>query len=326
VLTRSFARTRHSRHCTEERYMPYVSSSWATLRLGQTLSNFGRSVSSTNSPLKANVRCKVWRPISETRTCMIQALTYMVLSSACFERCMTNAESYHSCQVRRVLTSSCDCLTNSTSKMTATSSPVYCTSRTDGSQKAMWKHKPRLLFKGLRAGNRTPQIWALSADIITSKLHVERARVHSSLTHIASLALRIASLKHQDSSTRRISQDLRSRKPAQDQANRSSSRTPTLSNGGSPMQARTSSPNHRRRTTAASAIPETPQRVLQSGNDRTSPADPTTTIPAIPEQLPPSSVSSVSQLDDDMQRRNSLINMVRRKLFRACSGADLLFS
>jgi hypothetical protein len=138
VLTSSFVRKRHSRHCTEERYMPYVSRSWVTLRLGQILSNSGRSVSSTNSPLKANVKCKVWRLILETRTYMIQALIYMVLSSTCFERCMTNAESYHSCQVRRLLTSSsCGCLTNSTSKMTATSSPAYCTSKTDGSQKAM---------------------------------------------------------------------------------------------------------------------------------------------------------------------------------------------
>jgi hypothetical protein len=142
-------------------------------------------------------------------------------------------------------------------------------------------------------------------------------RVYSSLTHIASLALRIASLKHQDSSTRRISQDLRSRKPAQDQADRSSSRTPTLSEGNSPMQAKISSLNQSRRTTAASAIPETPQRVLQSGNDITSPMDPTTTTPAIPEQLPRSSVSSVSQLDDDMQRRNSLDNMVSRKSSKA---------
>jgi hypothetical protein len=137
-------------------------------------------------------------------------------------------------------------------------------------------------------------------------------RWYWSLTNIISLALRIASLKHEDSNTRRISQDLRSRKPTTNPADQCFSRTPTLSNEDLPIQPRKLSQTQSRRTTAASAIPETPQRVVQSEGDRDSPTDRTAAISAVLEQPPPSSVSSASQLDDDIQRRNSLNNMVRQ--------------
>lgn len=65
---------------------------------------------------------------------------------------------------------SCDSLANSRSKMTAIFSPVYCTRRTDGSQRAMWQHNLSHLYKDLLVGNPTQLIWASSADIITSKL------------------------------------------------------------------------------------------------------------------------------------------------------------
>jgi hypothetical protein len=153
--------------------MHYVFRSWATLRLSQTLSSFGRSASSTNNPLKANVRCRVLRLILETRTCTIRVLTSMVPLLVYSEGCMTSVASYHSCQVRR-LPSLSSYLADSTSKMTVTFNPVYCTSRTDGSQRAISKHNLSHPFKVLQAGIHTPQIWALSADSITSKLLVER--------------------------------------------------------------------------------------------------------------------------------------------------------
>lgn len=141
-----------------------------------------------------------------------------------------------------------------------------------------------------------------------------------------SLALRIASLKHEDSSTRRLSQDLRSRKPATNPADQFFSKTPTLSNEDLPMQPRTLSQTQSRRTTVTSAIPETPQRVVQSEADQGSPTDRTAATYAILEQPPPSSMSGVSQLNDDIQRRNSLNDMVGQRSPKACSGTNIQFS
>lgn len=202
------------------------------------------------------------------------------------------------------------CLANSRSKMTAIFNPVYYTSRTDGSQRATLKHNLAHPFKDLPVGNRTPQIWASSPDIITSKLQAKKQ--HVSLTHNARLALRIASLQHEHSNTRRMSQDLRSRKPE----DRCPTRTPTLSDGGSPMQPRTFSPTQSRRTSAASAIPDTPQDAIQPDRARASSVNPTASTPAISEQLIHSGISSASQIDDDMQRRSSLDNMVSQELPR----------
>jgi hypothetical protein len=208
--------------------------------------------------------------------------------------------------------------------MTATFSPVYCTNKTDGSQRAMSKHNLSHPFKVLQAGIRTPPIWVSSADSITSKSLVQR--YHLSPNNITSLALRVASLKHEDSSTRRLSQDLRSRKPATNPADQFFSRTPTLSNEDHLMQPRTLSQTQSRRTTDASAIPETPQRVVGSEADQGSPTDRTAATSAILEQPPPSNVSSPSQLDDDIQRRNSLDNMVGQRSPKACSGTNIQFS
>lgn len=102
--------------------------------------------------------------------------------------------------------------------------------------------------------------------------------------------------------------------------------TPTLSNEDASVQPRTFSQTLSRRTTAASAVPETPQRVDQSEGDRNSPTDRTAATSAILEQPPPSSVSSVSQLDDDIQRRNSLDNMVGQSLPKAYSATNIQFS
>ncbi|KAI4728433.1 hypothetical protein E4T49_03712 [Aureobasidium sp. EXF-10728] len=149
------------------------------------------------------------------------------------------------------------------------------------------------------------------------------------------LALRIASLKHEHSNTRRISQDLRFRKPESVRGGRLSARTSTLSSGNSSIQPRTISPAPSRETSAVSAIPKTPQRNDQSDKNEASSTNshaltevasnlvldgdalsangesqnPATT-PDISEQLPHSDVSSASQVDDDMRRRNSLDNMV----------------
>jgi hypothetical protein len=80
------------------------------------------------------------------------------------------------------------------------------------------------------------------------------------------------------------------------------------------MQPRTLSQTQSRRTTVTSAIPETPQRVVQFEGDQGSPADRAAGTSAILDQPPLSSVSSASQLDDDIQRRNSLNDMVGQRL------------
>ena len=129
-------------------------------------------------------------------------------------------------------------------------------------------------------------------------------------THIASLALRIASLQHEHSSTRRISQDLPSRKPEDDQTTRLPARTPTLSDANSFIRSRTFSPVQSRRNSVASVIPETPHNAVRSGEGSLSPAQPTATALVTSEQLPHSSVSTSSQIDDDMRRRSSLDKMV----------------
>lgn len=135
-------------------------------------------------------------------------------------------------------------------------------------------------------------------------------KYYFSLTHVTSLSLRIASLKHEDSSIRRIYQDLRPRKSANVQADRSSSATSTLSDEPHRLQPRASLPAQSRTTSVASPIRETPQRLHQSGKDTAAFIDPTATSPVIPEQPPHSIVSSASQLDDDIRRRSSLDDMV----------------
>jgi hypothetical protein len=101
---------------------------------------------------------------------------------------------------------------------------------------------------------------------------------------------------------------------------------PTLSNEDASVRPRTFSQTQSRRTTAASAVPETPQRLVQSEGDRDSPTDRTAATSAVLEQPPRSSVSSASQLDDDIQRRNSLNNMVGQSLSKAYSGTNIQFS
>ena len=153
------------------------------------------------------------------------------------------------------------------------------------------------------------------------------------VSHIPSLALRVASLKHEHSSTRRISQDLKSRKPSKNR--QLSAKTSTLSGGKSPIRTRTASPTLRRGASAASAIPETPRHPSQPDKGRVSSADPhalteatsnllldaavssktdtsqsRTTRPVATEQLLQSDTSSASQYDDDIRRRSSLENMV----------------
>lgn len=157
----------------------------------------------------------------------------------------------------------------------------------------------------------------------------------AAFSHIASLALRVASLKHEHSSTRRISQDLQSRKPSESRGARLSARTSTLSGDNSPLRTRNVSPTLSRRTSAASAIPETPQRLDRLDKDRVPSADPRalteatsnlfldaavlsetnisqnrTTEPATSEQLLQPDTPSASQVDDDIRRRSSLDNMV----------------
>lgn len=155
-----------------------------------------------------------------------------------------------------------------------------------------------------------------------SQLTLEKG--YLSLTHIASLSVRIASLKHEDSSTRRISQDLRSRKSANVQADRFSNAT--SSDEPHRLRPRASSPARSRTTSAVSPIPETPQRLYRSDKDKTPLTDPTATVSVILEQPLHLNVSSASQLDDDMRRKSSLNEMVSRALCRACSEADTKFS
>lgn len=178
-------------------------------------------------------------------------------------------------------------------------------------------------------------------DFITSKSTTRRE--YPSFSHIASLALRVASLKHEHSSTRRISQDLRSRKPSKSRGVRLPARTSTLSRDNPPLRTRDVSPTLPRRTSDASAIPETPQRLGRSDKDRTSSADPQaltdatsnlfldaavlsetnisqnqTTESDTSEQLLQPDISGASQIDDDIRRRSSLDNMVGLQSIRVC--------
>ncbi|KAG9758099.1 hypothetical protein KCU75_g11563, partial [Aureobasidium melanogenum] len=150
------------------------------------------------------------------------------------------------------------------------------------------------------------------------------------------LAIRVQSLKHEHSSTRRISQDLHSRKPVTNREPQLSTSPSTLSGGKSPIRTRTISPTLPRRTSAGSAIPETPQHVVQPDKDRksstgsralteatsnlflgaaglprTDVSQSRTTRPASSERLQQSDISSASQIDDDIRRRSSLENMLK---------------
>ncbi|KAH0262262.1 hypothetical protein KCU91_g13517, partial [Aureobasidium melanogenum] len=149
-------------------------------------------------------------------------------------------------------------------------------------------------------------------------------------------ALRVSALKHEHSSTRRISQDLQSRKPGANRESQLDSSPAALAGGDSPIQTRTTSPTSRRRTSADSAIPETPRHLGQPDKDRVSPADShalteatnnhvlnaagllrpnvlqsRTARPATSEQLQQHDYSSASQIEDDIRRRNSLENMLK---------------
>ncbi|KAG9809560.1 hypothetical protein KCU63_g21519, partial [Aureobasidium melanogenum] len=150
------------------------------------------------------------------------------------------------------------------------------------------------------------------------------------------LAIRVQSLKHEHSNTRRISQDLHARKPVANREPQLSTSPSTLSGGKSPTRTRTISPTLPRRTCADSAIPETPQHLGQPDKDRASFTDShalteatsnlflnaaglprtdvsqsRTTGPAISEQLQQSDTSSASQIHDDIRRRSSLENMLK---------------
>jgi hypothetical protein len=170
-------------------------------------------------------------------------------------------------------------------------------------------------------------------DFITSKFIVKGQ--YLSFSHVASLAIRVQSLKHEHSNTRRISQDLHSRKPVANREPQLSTSPSTLSGGNSPIRTRPISPTLPRRTSADSAIPETPQHLGQPDKDRVSSTDShalteatsnlfldtaglprtdvsqiRTTRPATSEQIQQSDTSSASQIDDDIRRRSSLENMV----------------
>ncbi|KAI4821466.1 hypothetical protein E4T44_10325 [Aureobasidium sp. EXF-8845] len=168
----------------------------------------------------------------------------------------------------------------------------------------------RIIYKQSAEGER--EVQSLETHLGNEDVYDPSTDLHGSVIGLLRrvLALRIASLKHEDSSTRRLSQDLRSRKPATNPADQSFSGTPTQSNEDLPMQPRTLSQTQSRRSTVTSAIPETPQRVVQFEGDQGFPADREAETSGIPEQPPPSSVSSASQLDDDIQRRDSLDNML----------------
>ncbi|KAG9528846.1 hypothetical protein KCU93_g3977, partial [Aureobasidium melanogenum] len=155
------------------------------------------------------------------------------------------------------------------------------------------------------------------------------------------LAIRVQSLKHEHSNTRRISQDLHSRKPVANREPQLSTSPSTLSGGNSPIRTRPISPTLPRRTSADSAIPETPQHLGQPDKDRVSSTDShalteatsnlflntaglprtdvsqsRTTRPATPEQIQQSDTSSASQIDDDIRRRSSLENMLKPSSIR----------
>ncbi|KEQ67592.1 uncharacterized protein M437DRAFT_38233 [Aureobasidium melanogenum CBS 110374] len=165
------------------------------------------------------------------------------------------------------------------------------------------------------------------------------------------LALRVSALKHEHSSTRRISQDLQSRKSGANRESQLDSSPAALAGGDSPIQTRTTSPTSRRRTSADSAIPETPRHLGQPDKDRVSPADShalteatnnhvlnaagllrpnvlqsRTARPATSEQLQQHDYSSASQIEDDIRRRNSLENMVSPSSSRTCHKTYKLFS
>lgn len=172
-----------------------------------------------------------------------------------------------------------------------------------------------------------------------------------SFSDIASLSLRVKALKHEYSSTRRISQDLQSRKPGANRGPQLDSSLTTLAGGNSPIQTRTTSPTLRRRTSTDLPIPETPQHLSQPDKDRASFVDShalteatnnhvlnaagllrpklsqsRTARPATPEQLQEHDDSSVSQINEDIRRRNSLNDMVSPSSFGTYYKTYKLFS
>ncbi|KAI5248359.1 hypothetical protein E4T42_05692, partial [Aureobasidium subglaciale] len=154
-------------------------------------------------------------------------------------------------------------------------------------------------------------------------------------TYPFSLALRVASLKHQDSNTRRLAQDLRMRRTTAGQEEQASTKLVVTTVDTSTIRERTFSPGQGRRSSAISAIPETPQHVVRYEEDIIRQAVPSAPLQAtgrLPQDAaallgapgdqdpdtaafarggqPHSRDPSVSQADDDVRRRSSLDNMM----------------
>ncbi|KAI5262183.1 hypothetical protein E4T47_09320 [Aureobasidium subglaciale] len=148
------------------------------------------------------------------------------------------------------------------------------------------------------------------------------------------LALRVASLKHQDSNTRRLAQDLRMRRTTAGQEEQASTKPVVTTVDISTIRKRTFSPGQVRRSSAISAIPETPPHVVRYEQDIIRQAVPNAPLQARGRLLqdaaallgatgdqdpdtaafarggqPHSRDPSVSQADDDVRRRSSLDNM-----------------
>ncbi|KAI5200136.1 hypothetical protein E4T39_05909 [Aureobasidium subglaciale] len=149
------------------------------------------------------------------------------------------------------------------------------------------------------------------------------------------LALRVASLKHQDSTTRRLAQDLRLRRTTAGQEKQASSKPVVATVDTSTVRKKTSSPAEGRKSSAISAIPETPQHIIRYEEDmiqHAKPSAPSQAMSSLPHNTAPllgargdqdpdlaafvqdgqphSRDSSVSQIDDDVRRRGSLDNMM----------------
>ncbi|THX03945.1 hypothetical protein D6D18_03640 [Aureobasidium pullulans] len=145
------------------------------------------------------------------------------------------------------------------------------------------------------------------------------------------VSLRVAFLKHESSTKRRISQDLRVRDSKIGQASRIPTGTTTPPIVVPPIRSEIISPTGGRTTSSTSAIPETPQhvhgskigstslassRALRSvaskSSSNTGDISQIAATPTVTQDEPSQSVASnASQVDDDMRRKSSLESMMK---------------
>lgn len=196
-----------------------------------------------------------------------------------------------------------------------------------GSQTTLLKLSLKKTSRGLQDGSRMQRTWESVVEVSMSMSH---GLQQFSPADLARVSLRVAFLKHESSTKRRISQDLRVRDSKIGQASRIPTGTTTPPIVVPPIRSEIISPTGGRTTSSTSAIPETPQHVHGSkigstslasshalrsvaskSSSNTGDISQIAATPTVTQDEPSQSVASnASQVDDDMRRKSSLESMV----------------